>query len=187
MRRDRERDKGPAIAGVLHAIGRVLQRIPRGLAWLPALLWASLIFFFSSQPPPDLGVHDATGSFLTNLGHAPEYGIFTIWITLNAPRREGWPDLSRRVVISILACVLAFAISDEFHQSFTPHRDPSALDVLTDVTTASSVLATIAFAAGVRASGAKLVRALVLGFLACLLAAALATFLPGVFPDVPGL
>lgn len=167
----------------LRRLGGVLQRIPRGWAALAALGWAGLIAFLSSRPPPSIGAGGGLAEVLSNLAHAPEYGGLVVWLALAVPRRDGWPDLAPRTVAAILGAVAAYAVVDEIRQAFTPHRDPSAFDVLTDLVGASATLACIV-AAGTRALPSRRILArIVLGILACAAAATLATFVPKLFPD----
>lgn len=182
MRVDGRAPARHAIEAALRAIGTALQRIPRGWAWLPALAWAGLIWGLSSRSLPPLGAPGTLGRFFSNLAHAPEFGLLAVWLALAAPRRDGWPDLGPAAIATILLAVASYAIVDEVHQSFTPHRDPSAFDVLTDVTGAFATLACIARAAGPRASSPGLRRSLALGLAACCACAALASLVPDLFP-----
>jgi hypothetical protein len=77
---------------------------------------------------------------------------------------------------------VSYAVLDEIHQSYTPDRDASAFDVLTDFVGANATLACIVAAGGERASSKELGKRLVVGFLACVLAAALASFGPDAWP-----
>jgi VanZ family protein len=164
------------------SLGRALQRIPRGGAVLGALAWLAVIWFVSSRPPPSIGPGGPFTGVLANLAHAPEYGILVLWIALALPRRGGWPVLDARAIAAILAGVALWAVLDEVHQSFTPHRDASAFDALTDFVGASATLSCIVAAGGPRASSRELAIRFVVGFFACVLAASLATFAPESFP-----
>jgi VanZ family protein len=120
-------------------------------SWLPALLWAALIFFFST----DLFSSDHTsvviGSLLgalfpglsaqdveffhavvRKLGHFTEYFIFTVLLVRALRNDNGGETKSRHLLISIAIASL-YAISDEFHQSFVRSRSASAVDVLIDM------------------------------------------------------
>jgi VanZ family protein len=166
-----------SLARVLRAIGAGLQRIPRAWAWIPVLAWAGLIFFLSSRPAPHLGgAPNLVGGWLTNSAHGVEYGMLALWSALLVRRRVGWPDLDRRAFTALVVAIALYAASDEWHQSFTPHRDASVCDVITDVVGAACTLAAIAFAGGARASDEKLARVFAYGIPAVLLAGALATF-----------
>ena len=92
----------------------------RARLWLPVVAWAALIFAFSSVP--DLGT--GLGGWdlvLRKIAHAAEYAVLGA-LVMRATGRAS------------LACVLgvAYAISDEVHQSFVPGRLGSPLDVALD-------------------------------------------------------
>jgi VanZ family protein len=82
--------------------------------------WAALIFALSSVP--DLGT--GLGGWdvvLRKIAHAAEFGILAA-LLVRALRRTGWA-----VVLGI-----AYAISDEIHQSFVEGRQGAVLDVVID-------------------------------------------------------
>jgi VanZ family protein len=88
--------------------------------WLPVVAWAALIFAFSSVP--DLGT--GLGGWdlvLRKIAHAAEYAVLGA-LLLRATGRAG------------LAFTLgvAYAVSDEIHQSLVPGRLGSPLDVAID-------------------------------------------------------
>ncbi len=93
----------------------------RGLAlWLPVIAWAALIFALSSVP--DLGT--GLGGWdlvLRKLAHAAEYAVLGSLLL----RATGWVGLA--VVLG-----LAYAVSDEIHQTFVPGRAGAPLDVVID-------------------------------------------------------
>jgi VanZ family protein len=163
---------------LFQALGRLLQRLPRALGAAGAVLWAALIWYVSSKPGIPFAPSGPLGAMLSNLAHAPEYGIFAVWMVLALPRRDGWPVLGARAATTILLIAGLYGAVDEYHQSFTPNREASALDVLTDLVGAGATLACIAVAGGPRASSRQLLFRLVLGLLACAVAAAIATFAP---------
>jgi hypothetical protein len=175
-------ERAEGLARILQALGRTLQRIPRSAAVALAFAWAALIWFASSRSAPAIGPEGSWGKLLGNLAHAPEYGVLVLWLALALPRRDGWPVLEPRSVSWILVVAVLYAILDEVHQSYTPDRDASAFDVLTDFVGASATLACVVAEGGERASSKELRKRLVLGLLACVLAAALATFGPDAWP-----
>jgi VanZ family protein len=88
--------------------------------WAPVVLWAAVIFAFSSVP--DLGTGLGTWDLvLRKLAHAGEFAALGA-LLLRALRDER------------LALVLgvAYAVTDELHQHFVPGRVASPLDVLID-------------------------------------------------------
>jgi VanZ family protein len=93
--------------------------------WLPPLVWMVVIFTFSSQhggghlPPAEVA--------LRKLAHVTEYLVLTV-LLLRALRRC---KLAAAVPVAIVAA-LAYASSDEWHQSFVPGRTATPRDVAID-------------------------------------------------------
>jgi len=88
--------------------------------WLPVVLWAAVIFAFSSVP--DLGT--GLGGWdlvLRKLAHAVEFAILG-GLLLRALHAE----------LPALVAGIAYAASDELHQHFVPGRRGAPLDVLID-------------------------------------------------------
>jgi VanZ family protein len=88
--------------------------------WLPVVLWAGLIFGLSSIPSlsTGLGTWDLV---LRKLAHTTEYAVLG-FLLLRAIGRQ---------VPAVLAGV-AYAISDEIHQTFVPGRHGAVYDVAID-------------------------------------------------------
>ena len=85
--------------------------------WLPVLVWAAVIFAFSSIPSlsSGLGVWDTV---LRKCAHVTEYAVLGA-LLYRALGREA----------PALALGVAYAASDEFHQNFVRGRHPSPIDV----------------------------------------------------------
>ncbi len=133
--------------------------------WLPMILWASLIFSFSSQPyeKQDLrsfikghineqraekffaDIHINYAGKEINLKNKGVEGVFEFFIRkgahfivymllgvliLRVLLRLHLP-FYQRYIIAIITGIL-YAISDEWHQSFTIHRTPLVADVILD-------------------------------------------------------
>lgn len=100
----------------------------RLLNWLPALSWAAVIWYLSSQPTPPSPV-----DLPDYVSHALEYGFLggLVWRGMAGgfvvSRRGRWLPLW-----VVLLCAF-YGLSDEIHQSFVPGRDSSALDLAADV------------------------------------------------------
>src|SRR5213593_3124707 len=95
--------------------------LPRAAGrWLPVVLWAGLIFAFSSIPHlgTGLGTWDLV---LRKCAHTSEYAILSVLLL----RALG------EVAPAFLLTVL-YAASDELHQSFVRGRHASPLDVCID-------------------------------------------------------
>lgn len=100
--------------------------------WLPALAWMALIFWFSAQPDLPRPTSDLLNLIMRKTAHFGVYGVLAL-LYLYA-----LGDWRRRWLALLLAAL--YAISDEYHQSWTPRRQPSALDVLIDSAGAATAL-----------------------------------------------
>jgi VanZ family protein len=89
----------------------------------------ALIFTVSAQPvlPSVPGWWDV---LLKKTMHALAYGVLT-WLIMRAMRGYGSDHGVIRPVSIGLA--LAYALSDEYHQTFVPGRDGNLVDVAVDV------------------------------------------------------
>jgi VanZ family protein len=85
--------------------------------WLPVLLWAAVIFAFSSVPhlSSGLGVWDTV---LRKCAHVTEYAVLGA-LLYRAFEREA----------PALAAGVAYASTDELHQHFVRGRHASPIDV----------------------------------------------------------
>lgn len=138
--------------------------------WWPAILWAILIFTFSTGAftsentsrvivpvlrwlfphamPETLSlIHHV----IRKCAHFTEYFIFSL-LLLHA-LRAGSRDFGMRWALIVILIVAGYASLDEFHQSFVPGRGPAVSDVLLDTTggaTAQVVVALMVLWHGVR-------------------------------------
>jgi VanZ family protein len=119
--------------------------------WVPVILWASVIFFFST----DAGSASHTAAYLIWLlsavhsgltaeqidsihlivrkfSHWAEYFIFALLIlrALRAESRAG--DVPKRHIALTLAAVAVYAVTDEVHQTLVASRTASLIDVMID-------------------------------------------------------
>ena len=93
------------------------------LRWLPAILLMMVVFLLSSIPSeemPDIGSWD---SLVKKGGHMLGYGMLalSLWYALGWEPKHAWTAL----FVTVL-----YGLSDEFHQSFVPGRNPSLWDAL---------------------------------------------------------
>lgn len=167
---------GGGTARVLRAIGRFLLWIPWPFGLLLLVAWALLIFDLSSHAVP-VPIHtNLYWELLSNLAHAPLFGTLTLFLAALVLREPDgdWPRPRRARIALVLVGVFLYGLSDEVHQSLTPGRDASLLDVLTDVVSCSVVL-WIVFTLGREGLEARtLLRRLGAGALLCVASAALA-------------
>jgi VanZ family protein len=99
----------------------------------PPLILMGVIFALSAQPDLNsgLGVWD---TILRKLGHAAEYGLlWWLW----------WRAFGYRHTAAAVAITLAYAASDELHQSFVAGRHGSPLDWLIDATGVALAVAAV--------------------------------------------
>lgn len=87
--------------------------------WLPALLLMSVIYAFSATSADELPVYGTWDFVIKKGAHMTEYALLALayWYPL---RHRGWA----------WGLAALYALSDEFHQSFTPGRHPAWQDVL---------------------------------------------------------
>jgi VanZ family protein len=85
--------------------------------WLPVLVWAGVIFAFSSVPHLSTGL--GTWDYVLRKGaHMTEYAILAL-LVLRAAGSYAWA----------FALTVGYAASDEFHQTFVRGRHGSPVDV----------------------------------------------------------
>lgn len=90
--------------------------------WLPLAVWCLLIFFFSSLPKTSVGIDYWTDFTIKKTAHIIEYAILAI-----LSYRAFGKSVFKALIFTIL-----YAVSDEFHQSLVPGREPRVRDVLFD-------------------------------------------------------
>ena len=100
--------------------------------WLPAALYAGLIFFLSAQSHPE----ETLPSFLfkevsDKVLHAVEYGILAV-LCYRAFRWAAGAAIARQAVVLAILTASVYGITDEVHQAFVPLRESSWQDWLAD-------------------------------------------------------
>ena len=97
--------------------------------WTPVVLWALVIFMFSAMPTNPVSQIRLTDFIIKKSAHIIEYAIFTTFL-YRALHACGINKKEAGICSVILA--ILYGASDEFHQSFTPGRDPKLRDVFFD-------------------------------------------------------
>lgn len=98
----------------------------RQVRWLPAAVYAAVIFAFSHRPTVPAGVqlfNDKVLHFVLYAG----LGLLVCRALTNAGTSN---KISRWVVAAVVAS--AYGLSDEWHQSFVPGRSSEVADWLAD-------------------------------------------------------
>ena len=90
----------------------------------PPLALMALIFFLSSQPSLSTGL-GTWDTVLRKGAHMVEFGL--LWLLW-------WRALGFGSVTAAVGIALAYAATDEYHQSFVEGRNGSALDWAVDAT-----------------------------------------------------
>ena len=140
--------------------GQMAGSLRRGMSWALCAGWMAFIFFMSAMPGDVSGkqsgtvvrillaLHDAIlgpsemsaqaismlETLVRKAAHMTEYAVLAL-LFCHALRVSG----ARHPACLALAMSLAYAATDEFHQSFVGGRGPSAVDVMID--TAGAALA----------------------------------------------
>jgi VanZ family protein len=94
--------------------------------WVPVIIYAVFVFLLSNRSYPEVRVF-----FNTKLFHPVEY------VTLGIFLSGAWHCLlKQKGTLGLVLCVqtsgIVYALSDEFHQSFIPHRTSTLTDVFID-------------------------------------------------------
>ncbi|MBL7685629.1 MAG: VanZ family protein [Deltaproteobacteria bacterium] len=95
----------------------------RYLYILLALLYASLIFYFSSRPALSVS-HD-------KMAHIFEYSLFGFIICPVLRYFFKIQHVGKLILFAVFVVTL-YGVTDEFHQSFVPGRESSIYDVIAD-------------------------------------------------------
>ncbi|MGH3002026.1 MAG: VanZ family protein [Gaiellaceae bacterium] len=85
--------------------------------WLPVVVWAGVIFALSAVPSLSTGL-GAWDLVLRKCAHMTEYALLAV-LLVRATGSYRWA----------LALTIAYAASDEFHQTFVRGRHGSPVDV----------------------------------------------------------
>ena len=111
--------------------------------WLPVIVCAGVIFAFSATPDLRFAQADTLDFGVRKAGHMFIFGVLAVLI---------WRALgslpARRVMAWSWVLTIAYAASDEFHQSFTRGRHASPVDVGID--SMGALLALVLLAAWLR-------------------------------------
>jgi VanZ like family len=112
--------RGTTLSAVAATRMRASNRLFRANPWIPVILWAGVIFTLSAVP--NLGTGLGTWDLvLRKMAHTAEYAILGA-LVFRATRRAS-------VAVALAS---AYAVTDEFHQTFVTGRHGSPVDWLID-------------------------------------------------------
>jgi VanZ family protein len=110
--------------------------------WLPLLLWMAIIFAVSHTPKQDIPAFGTWDMLIKKGSHFLAYFILALlahWAIAH-PGRQPW---GRYIWVWLIA--VAYAISDEYHQTFIPGRNGNMSDVVIDSLGALTALLVLAY------------------------------------------
>lgn len=92
----------------------------------------SLIFYLSSLPSTSTGPDTLAFRIISKVLHFVIFGILSILYLLSLKWRRTFLETDHKVFLLSLVLTIIYAITDEFHQSFSLGRSPSFKDVIID-------------------------------------------------------
>ena len=109
--------------------------LPLTVTWAFVVLYASLIFTWSSYSKPPL-VPQWDIPYIDKLYHACEYAGLA-WLLIRALQRTFSARPTRQLILWGVLLTIGYGLTDELHQAFVPERSMSLYDALADAVGAS--------------------------------------------------
>lgn len=100
----------------------------------------SLIFYLSSIPGDQLGPDTLVINIIKKSGHYIMFGILAALYLYALKGRKSLLETQGALFLLSFLFIFLYAVSDEYHQSFTPGRHSSGKDVFIDVCGALTIL-----------------------------------------------
>ena len=100
-------------------------------AWLPTVFWAVIIFSFSSNTTTTTSQVYWQDFVVKKAAHLFVYAVLSVLIYRSLKLTTKF-NKSYLLLFTIIITIL-YALTDEFHQSFTFGREPTVRDVLIDI------------------------------------------------------
>ena len=168
---------------LVRRLGRVLLRLPRTWAWIPAALWMGLIWVLSSMGDAGPSLLFGAPDFWLDFAHAGAFGLLALWFCLLLPRAGGWVSAPFALRATVVLLTGLYGAVDEWHQSLVPGRHPTLLDLFTDVAGASCVVWIVTYAGRSTSTERGLRLRLLVALAACALVAGVSTTFHTFHPD----
>lgn len=99
--------------------------------WLPTIAWAILIFSFSSQSTLTTSQVYWQDFIIKKAAHLFVYAVLAVLIYRSLRLTTHYSK--QYLLLLTITITLLYAVSDEFHQTFTLGRGPTLRDVFIDV------------------------------------------------------
>lgn len=112
---------------------------------MAAVFWMVLIFIFSSIPSVFLGPAALPIDILKKVFHVIIFGILSVLYLLALKPGIPLSDFRYRTFFLSFFLTVLYALSDEYHQAFTPGRHSSLYDVIVDAGGAVVFLSSLYF------------------------------------------
>lgn len=97
------------------------------------ILWMTVIFYFSSRPGFSTGLNQ--DRLIRKMAHVAEFAVLTLIAFRTAvlfTQTKLRKNKKRAILIATFLFALVYALSDELHQRFVPHREGKLMDVAID-------------------------------------------------------
>jgi len=111
-----------------------------GIFALCSVVWMSLIFYLSSIPGDELGPDILIVNLIKKTGHVIIFGVLAALYLSTFQGRKTLVDTRSILFLQSLFLTVLYAVSDEYHQTFTPGRHSSGYDVIIDACGAVTLL-----------------------------------------------
>lgn len=98
--------------------------------WLPTVVWAGIIFWFSSRATITTTQVYWQDFTVKKTAHVFVYAVLAV-LVYRSLKFTTKLDRSSLLIVTLLLTV-GYALTDEFHQSFTPGREPHLRDIVID-------------------------------------------------------
>jgi hypothetical protein len=95
--------------------------------WLPVLVWAGVIFSFSSMSINKETAFSWLDFVVKKTAHVVEYFIL-YWLLFRAISEKN-EKINKKVFVWSIVIAIFYALSDEWHQTFVPGREGTLRDV----------------------------------------------------------
>jgi len=104
------------------------------------MIWMSLIFYLSSLPSTSTGPDTLTFKIFSKALHFFIFGILSLHFLFSIKGKKSLQETRLKVFLLSLLLTITYAITDEYHQSFSPGRTPSFKDIIIDTSGAVTFL-----------------------------------------------